>query len=173
MDFFQIRFGHLKLTSATPGLSNSCKLRFKSNITRIFKTDICRIVGDISGFKMDSKPVVHSVEPAKPWELGLMISQVLTAFNYSNFVGEICIFESAITLLINSYRYSAEVFGFLSQAKGRKNGVETLCLCSSCLFCLFVEWWRVSQILTDPHWISKHFPQRGHHPLLSVFESSV
>jgi len=47
MDFLQIRFGHLKLTSATPGLSNPSKLRFKSNITGIFVTDICRIVGEI------------------------------------------------------------------------------------------------------------------------------
>ena len=60
MDFLQIRFGYLKLTSATPGLSNPCKLRFKSNIAGIFVTDIYRIVGDTSGFKADSKPVVHS-----------------------------------------------------------------------------------------------------------------
>ena len=46
MDFLLIRFGYLKLTSAMPGLSNPCKLRFKSNITEIFVTDICRIVGD-------------------------------------------------------------------------------------------------------------------------------
>ncbi len=45
MIFLQIRFGHLKLTSATPGLSNHCKLRFKSNIAGIFKIDIYRIVG--------------------------------------------------------------------------------------------------------------------------------
>jgi len=53
MGFLQIRFGHLKHTSATPGLSNPCKLRFKSNITGIFVTDIYRIVGDTSGFKAD------------------------------------------------------------------------------------------------------------------------
>jgi len=47
IDFLQISFGHLKLTSATPGLSNFCKLRFHSNIAGIFKTDICRIVGDV------------------------------------------------------------------------------------------------------------------------------
>jgi hypothetical protein len=41
-------------------LSNPCKLRFKSNIAGIFVTDICRIVGDTSGFKTDGKPVVHS-----------------------------------------------------------------------------------------------------------------
>ncbi len=60
MDFLQIRFGHLKLTSATPGLSNPCKLRFKSNITGIFKIDICRVVGGTSGFKSDREPVVNS-----------------------------------------------------------------------------------------------------------------
>ena len=63
MGFLQIRFGHLKPTSATPGLSNPCKLRFKSNITGIFATDIYRVVGDTSCFKMDSKPVEHSITP--------------------------------------------------------------------------------------------------------------
>ena len=47
MHFLLIRFGHLKLTSATPGFSNPCKLRFKSNIAGIFKIDICRIGRDI------------------------------------------------------------------------------------------------------------------------------
>jgi len=42
----QISNGYLKLTSGTPGLSNPCNLRFKSNITGIFATDIYR-VGDI------------------------------------------------------------------------------------------------------------------------------
>jgi len=42
----QIRFEYLKLASSTPGLSNSPKLRFKSNIAGIFATDIYRIVGD-------------------------------------------------------------------------------------------------------------------------------
>ena len=51
MDFLQIRFGHLKLTSSTPGLSNPCKLRFNSNISAIFATDICRFVGDIKLFQ--------------------------------------------------------------------------------------------------------------------------
>ena len=60
MDCVQIRFGYLKLTSATPGLSYPCKLRFKQNIAGIFVTDIYRIVGDTSGFKADRKPVVHS-----------------------------------------------------------------------------------------------------------------
>jgi len=60
MGFLQIRFGYLKLTSATPGLSNPCKLRFKSNIAGIFVTDIYRIVGGTSGFKTDKKPEVHS-----------------------------------------------------------------------------------------------------------------
>jgi len=55
MDFLQIRFGHLKLTSATPGLSNPCKLRFKSNIMGVFEIDICRIFGDTSGFKLIGK----------------------------------------------------------------------------------------------------------------------
>ena len=50
MDFLQIQFVHLKHTSATPGLSNPCKLRFKSNIAGIFKIVICRIVGDIRMF---------------------------------------------------------------------------------------------------------------------------
>ena len=53
MNFLQIRFGHLKLTSATPGLSNPCKLRFKSNIAGAFVSDIYRVVGDTSGFKID------------------------------------------------------------------------------------------------------------------------
>ena len=52
--------GYLKSTSSTPGLSNNPKLRFKSNITGIFVTDIYRIVGDITGFNADRKPVVHS-----------------------------------------------------------------------------------------------------------------
>jgi len=56
--FLQIRSEHLQLTSPTPGLSNPCKLRFKSNITGIFKIDICRVVGDTSGFKTDNKLVV-------------------------------------------------------------------------------------------------------------------
>jgi hypothetical protein len=60
MDFLQIRFRHLKLTSAAPGLSNTPKLQFKSNITGIFVTDMYRIVGAITGFKADRKPVVHS-----------------------------------------------------------------------------------------------------------------
>jgi len=47
MDFLQIRFGYLKLTSAKPDLSNPSKLRFKSNITGIFVTDIYRVVGDM------------------------------------------------------------------------------------------------------------------------------
>jgi len=47
MDFLQIRFGHLKLTSAMPGLSNFCKMRFKLNIAGIFKIDIYRVVGVI------------------------------------------------------------------------------------------------------------------------------
>jgi len=55
MVFLQIRFGYLKLTWATPGLSNLCKLLFKSNIAGIFKIDIYRIVGDTSGFKADKK----------------------------------------------------------------------------------------------------------------------
>jgi len=42
--------GYLKLTSATPGLSNPGNLRFKSNIAEIFVTDIYRIVGDICSF---------------------------------------------------------------------------------------------------------------------------
>jgi len=51
MDFLQIKFGQLKLTSGTPGLSNPCNLRFKSNITGIYKTDIYRFVGDVWEFK--------------------------------------------------------------------------------------------------------------------------
>jgi len=39
--------GYLKSTSSTPGLSNIPKLRFKSNITGIFVTDIYRFVGGI------------------------------------------------------------------------------------------------------------------------------
>ena len=46
MNFLQIRFGHLKLASVTPGLSNSCKLRFKSNIAGIYKIDIYCVVED-------------------------------------------------------------------------------------------------------------------------------
>jgi len=60
MKLLQISNGYLKLTSVTPGLSNPCKLRFKSNITGIFVTDIYRIVGGTSGFKTDKKPEVHS-----------------------------------------------------------------------------------------------------------------
>ncbi len=55
-DFLQIRFGYLKLTSATPGLSNTPKLRFKSNIAGIFVTDIYRIVGDTKGCRAENKP---------------------------------------------------------------------------------------------------------------------
>jgi len=44
--FLQILFGYLKLTSATPGLSKPCKLRFKSNIAGKFVTDIYRFVGE-------------------------------------------------------------------------------------------------------------------------------
>ena len=50
MNFLQIRFGHLKLASVTPGLSNSCKLRFKSNIAGIYKIDIYCVVEDITRF---------------------------------------------------------------------------------------------------------------------------
>jgi hypothetical protein len=46
----QIRFEYLKLTSATPGLSNPYELRFKSNMAGIFATDIYRIVGDTVTF---------------------------------------------------------------------------------------------------------------------------
>jgi len=60
MDFLQIRFGYLKDTSVTSGLSNPCKLRFKSNITGIFVTDIYRIVGGIKGFITVKKPVLYS-----------------------------------------------------------------------------------------------------------------
>jgi len=59
MDFLQIRFGHLKLTSATPGLSNPCKLRFKSNIAGIFKIDICRVVGVICNFERTDLLQIH------------------------------------------------------------------------------------------------------------------
>ncbi len=61
MDFLQIRFGHLKLTSATPGLSNPCKLRFKSNITGIFVTDIYRIVGVIAGLAKDGETTISGI----------------------------------------------------------------------------------------------------------------
>jgi hypothetical protein len=52
-DFLQIRFGYMKLISAAPGLSNMPKLRFISNITGIFVTDIYRFVGDTSGFNAE------------------------------------------------------------------------------------------------------------------------
>jgi len=51
--------GYLKPTSATPGLSNPCKLRFKTNIAGIFVSDMYRIVGGTSGFKTDKKPEVQ------------------------------------------------------------------------------------------------------------------
>ncbi len=71
MDFLQIRFGHLKLTSATPGLSNPCKLRFKSNITGIFVTDIYRIVGDIESLTQNSTTTIScaSSKIRKAWTL--------------------------------------------------------------------------------------------------------
>jgi len=61
MDFLQIRFGYLKLTSATPGLSNLCKLLFKSNIAGIFKIDICRVVGEIKSFSNAKMVVIFTI----------------------------------------------------------------------------------------------------------------
>ena len=63
MNFFKIGFGYLKPTSATPGLSNPCKLRFKSNIAGIFVTDIYRVVGDITSFLTTKKPVYKNSMP--------------------------------------------------------------------------------------------------------------
>ena len=57
MNFLQIRFGYLKLTSATPGLSNTPKLRFKSNIQKNFVVDIYRYVGVSAGLS-DTKTAV-------------------------------------------------------------------------------------------------------------------
>jgi len=53
--------GYLKLTSATPGLSNPGKLRFKSNITGIFVTDMYRIVGDMTRFSSKEKSVIYQM----------------------------------------------------------------------------------------------------------------
>jgi len=61
MKLVQIIFGHLKLTSATLGLSNPCKLRFKSNITGIYKTDIYRVVGDVKYYNIILEIRFHNI----------------------------------------------------------------------------------------------------------------